>query len=103
MSGEDPQTPLKEDVSFRAHLTNTCLYHPARYYALSDFFSKPILISEYYILSYVAFIPNQPVSLLFSCPLSINIQPEGMIQGPWIEAVMLSTIFYLTCIVIYDF
>ena len=27
ISGGDPQTPLKEDVSFRVHLTNMCMHY----------------------------------------------------------------------------
>ena len=35
--GEDPQTPLEGDFSFRVHLTIMSIYHQARHYELSDF------------------------------------------------------------------
>ncbi len=35
--GKNPQTPLKEGISFWVHLINMCIYHGARHYAFSDF------------------------------------------------------------------
>ena len=39
-SGGGPQTPLKEDVFFRVHLTNMCIHHGARHHTLSDFLGE---------------------------------------------------------------
>ncbi len=36
--GRTPRPLFKEDLLFVGHLTNTCIHHQARHYALSDFF-----------------------------------------------------------------